>query len=227
MYLWFIVGIRFNIADIFINPINFPLWFLRNLMVLVLLLPLWWAINNYFKIFGLILVSAIYLFYPHIPYINNYAATALFYFYFGLYCQKNQINIGNMSHASKYIIAITTAVTYLAQIIWWQYDLYYIHRLYLVAGVMSLLFITYEYSKAKGNLKYPLLASATFFIYASHKVGPTAIAKLPLNHLLPTHPYSSIIIFLVAPLLTAGICLLIYSTAKKISPRFLTILSGR
>lgn len=227
LYIWFVVGTRFDITSIFIDPINFPLWFLRNLIVLDLLLPLWWVMNKYFKSFGLILVSAVYLFYTHIPYINNYAATALFYFYFGIYCNRRFINIGHIPKASKYLIAIIAIGTYIAQIIWWQYNLYYIHRLFLVAGVMTILIMSYRYSAIKGELKYPLLASAAFFIYASHKVGPTAFAKLPLNYILPDNPYSSIIIFLVAPLFTAGICLTIYRIAKKYSPRFLMILSGR
>src|SRR5690606_31547383 len=66
------------------GPVNFPLWLVRDLICMVLISPLIFYFIRYFKVFGVILLGALYVFVLEPP-IIGFSMTAIFFFSLGAY----------------------------------------------------------------------------------------------------------------------------------------------
>src|SRR5690606_36134201 len=83
-------------------PINYPLWYLRDLICMVLLAPVFYFYFRYLSIFGVLLIILINLLgiYTEIP---GLSITALTYFGIGAYLALNKKNIRVEFSAVSYL----------------------------------------------------------------------------------------------------------------------------
>ena len=96
---------------------------------------------------------------------------------------------------------------------------------YLIVGVMAAICFSCRLID-KGVKVIPVLAASSFFVYVSHKLGATFVAKL-LFDVLP-HGYGTLTVrFIVAPFVAAALCLAVYVAWQKLSPRSLAFFVGR
>ena len=199
--------------DIFVSPANFPLWFLRNLIVLFWMYPLILAV---FKMKWLGLILLLFIFYVSALFnlLHPYTYKSLFFFavggFWGVY--GNGI-IGRMSGLKKYLYSMTI-ILYFLYVFTLGNESVLLSNSYLIFGCVSLFLFVYNNVK-KGRLSfYPLLGEASFFIYVSHKVGFTAFAKR-MFFLLPENEFGHIFNFLLAPVLATLLCVCVYRLIFK------------
>ena len=217
-------------AATFIQPVNFPLWFLRNLIVLNLLYPvIWWMAARLklpFLIFSFVLFSVLPLFCDPYSFANQ-TAVSLLMFYAGVFWGINSYTVCNFRPTVLISIIITGITAYIINLFHFLPISAYINNVYLLTGTHALIILSYLAVKHYRIVTIPILTSASFFIYVSHKLGPTYISKR-LEILLPADSeITRIVIFLICPVIASGICVLTYYAMSKISPRFLKILTGK
>lgn len=178
------LGVWRTLNLVFINPpIAFQLWFVRDLMVMVLFSPLIWIAlkwlvalkRNRFGYLPPIFLAAIYI----SGYFSGYL-TALFWFMTGGYLAMADVNI-KTAKRSPLVIFLTGAAV-VGSIIW------------LIAGdcqrlsgfmipVFGIPFLWYSYDIAADRLRAPIvdwLARFTFFVYLIHEPFLNIFKKIPL-----------------------------------------------
>lgn len=235
-YLMFWNCARYGIDDTSINligmkvfqdapPINYPLWFVRDLIVLNCLSPLFYFIVKHLKAIGLILLYLIYVINIRIP-IDGISPEGCFYYGLGCYLCINHKNIvlffSNYKRVSYLLASIFMVIclfTYGS-----QFHLLF-RRLFTLFGVSSSFCITSAFLKA-GKIKVrPLLTESSFVIFASHTIGILPLTYIVLN-LFFTNDSFYLLKYFLSTAFTVTTVLIIFSLAKKFIPRTINVLTG-
>lgn len=217
-------------SSVFIEPLNFPLWFIRNLIVLNLLYPIIWIMARYFKWPFYIVVVLAYLLIPiaqNAVYIHPYTLTSFVYFYLGIYCGINRLTFNITSKLIILGITTLTLISFTLVVLNPVLDMPYINNFYLLCGTLTLFLLTYKLVETYNIRPIPLLVAASAFIYFSHKLGPTYISKQIVGVLLSGGEVSEIVIFIVSPIIASLICVGVYYLLGKLHPSILRILTGK
>lgn len=215
-----------------ICPINIPLWYVRELMIMVLLSPLtYWIIKKGGKLSIIVLALIWYttpLLLPKAHYFPMFIQ-ALFFFSWGAFYNIHQINFIHLFREAKYIfcilyliIAMTDALTKGS-----TYSLY-IHTLGLLVGIPLVFIIASYIAEYWNNKPKQILIDSCFFIYALHSLFMNDMAKFAFKsfHIIDWNPYIWLLFYLSVPIITTGICISLYSFIRSIMPHFCRLLIG-
>ena len=208
----------------FTEPANFPLWFLRDLIAVVLVSPLVYLIARYLKVVGSIAMAGLYVA-GVVPPLWIFYFSSLFFFYLGAYCGMT-LFVPKRGGKWEAVLYISATLMFAATIAAYgtRTDAY-LMPVYLIVGVMAAICFSCRLID-KGVKVIPVLAASSFFVYVSHKLGATFVAKL-LFDVLP-HGYGTLTVrFIVAPFVAAALCLAVYVAWQKLSPRSLAFFVGR
>ncbi len=215
-----------------ICPINIPLWYVRELMIMVLLSPLtYWIIKKGGKLSIIVLALIWYttpLLLPKAHYFPMFIQ-ALFFFSWGAFYNIHQINFIHLFREAKYIfcilyfiIAMTDALTKGS-----TYSLY-IHTLGLLVGIPFVFIIASYIAEYWNNRPKQILIDSCFFIYAFHSLFMNDMAKFVFKTLnIPeSNSFIMLLFYLSVPIITTGICISLYSFIRSIMPHFCRLLIG-
>lgn len=216
------------------GPILVPLWFVRDLMVVVLLTPIIYNLIKRLNFIPIILLGLCYISGIWIQ-IPGFTITTFFWFSLGAYFSikgKDMIASIYKWRIPSYIVCIGT----LLPLIWLNgrkgdgitvniigQTLY---PFYVIASSLSIISVATSLVK-KGKVKvYPHLAKVSFFVFLSHVFVLGYISNI-INKCLPID-YGLIMIakYLMTPIATVVVCLLIYSFLDKFLPKFLAFITG-
>lgn len=217
-------------------PLNFPLWFLRDLIIVCILTPLIYYFIKKTKI-GILIVFAIgYLLNISIP-IPGFSFISLFFFSTGAYFAIAKKNFVLFSRNHSKFMTVATLFCFIICAIFGGYNdaigknLCYF---YIIFAIFTTFTIT-SYIIEKYNFKpIKLLAQSSFFIYASHTITiliwetPLSVShKLMERHIIGYDTYTQKCIsdFLV-PFFTAAICFVCYYLLKQFAPKLTAVLTG-
>ena len=217
------------------GPYDFPLWFVRDLIVVSILSPCIYYVIKKLRLFALVIlfiayISRIWTFLP------GFSITSLFFFSVGAYFALNQINI--VAFATKHknifiptniiLLIITTIYGGVRTVVGQNLIPFFDCSGLFVAFYIGSLCIT-KYNMRPNRF----LISSCFFIYAFHLVvipfidRPLYFFKRTLYGLIPD---DSILgdgfCYIITPFITAGISILIFVIAKKIFPKATLFFSG-
>lgn len=217
---------------IFLDPINFPLWFIRNLIVLNLLYPILWVIVRYLRWPFFIIVIIAYLLIPTFQdtvYIHPYALTSFVYFYIGVYGGINMISLNTTTKVYAFGMFILAAFSFILVVLSpiFEFRTSRVYHIYLLSGTITLFLLAYKLIEVSNIRPIPLLTAASSFIYLSHKLGPTYISKQIVGSLLSDCEVSEIIIFIVSPVIASLICIGTYYLLSKTHPTIIKVLTGK
>lgn len=217
--------------DIFISPIDEPLWYLRDLISMALLSPLVYLTLKYTKYIGLMLIIFIYILFPLAALGDRYIVfLSVVFFSIGSYFSISRINILEFMRPYKYyplslglLLMLIATLTYP-----WEYS----RNIEALGLVLSSMGVFYTMEMILTNLprlgtQFIKYASSVFFIYACHELYFKNWTKGLFSRL----PYSdteigSLISYILMPWVLLGTCLIIEAVVKKISPKAYGILTG-
>ena len=215
------------------GPTLIPLWFVRDLLVVIIFTPIIHYVIKKFNIIPIIVLGLCYISGIFIR-LDGFSANCFFWFSLGAYFSiKNMVNCIQKIRIPAYIIAICS----LLPLIWLNGRkgdgitmnpisnvLYYIYVISAVFSAVSITAVLLRNKKIKVNTT---LTKTTFFIFLSHifilMYVTTLLDKIitpETNYLLQTFSY------LVKPILTVIICIAIYKVLHKFFPKILSVLVG-
>lgn len=213
-----------SFSEIFISPANFPLWFLRDLILLTILFPLIRLIIEKLKYISLIIFIVLYI--TNLWNIPHYENSAIFFFSFGSYCGIKHFNFSLSRKIFIPLIIISIAVYFLSIL---DYDLYNINlmqRSWLLIGSTCTFTLAHKLANTISDNNILIkMSSSSYFVYLSHKIGPTYIAKMPFHFLPQTYSVATIR-FIIAPIITILICYLLYSLGNKYIHHIFSFITG-
>ena len=211
-------------------PIDGPLWFIRNLIILVILSPI---IHYYLKktgILGLVILGILYIFrwWKEIPGLE---LSGFYFFSLGGFFSINQIDFS--SFFKKYrLLSTSLAVPLLAGIVftYGNNNVFFpeLRGLFTIFGSASVIGIV---SYLIGNKKIherAFLSNSSFLIFAAHNVMLLLMVMLKMNKAFPSTSQIALTIkYFAAPSITIAILLGCYYLMNRWTPRLLAFLTGR
>lgn len=210
------------------SPYLVPLWYLRDLMVAMIISPLLYYLLKYMRWGGIFLLFLSYISLIGVKF-PGFSAAAFFFFGTGAFFYLNQIDPTQLTWKYKnYIYG-------LAVLLWLIVACYNGHNtpigniiepFYIVVGSIAMFNLATSFVKS-GHLFPKILTQSTFFVYLAHTIMITSISIGVMRKLFGDENALSLSIgYFLAPILTVSICVVGYWILKKFLPRFCGILTG-
>ena len=209
---WFLTG-----------PIDFPLWYLRDLIGLSLLAPLFYLLFKNIPRLSLLLMFGLYLFSAQGGFYPSF-----FFFGAGAWAAiqgKNFLVLCRSVNRPAALLAVALVV--LSTCLYGRSYHRLVQLLFFPFGVITLVNICdrwVDFPKTKEILLK--LSESVFFIYAAHEIYILGWTKGMFLRLFGDGLPGQWICYFAAPLLTMSICLFIYSFLKKTAPKVLSQTCG-
>lgn len=209
------------------GPINLPLWYLRDLIVVTLLSPvIYWLLRKMGVWFVLILcvcnLSRIW------PQISGFGITAFFYFTLGAYLGIRKLSLSSMGRF-KWVTYVVTFVLLVVTFYYGGPDApigRYLMPFYCFAATISVFCLAMSIQR-RGFVIPTVLTKSVFFTYAFHGIFIVGIfAAIPYKLYNGENPFILTIIFLLVPFLKIAVCLIAYKLLERFTPKLLAVLTG-
>lgn len=205
------------------GPYDLPLWFLRDLIFMVILTPIIYFFIKKIKLWYIVILFIAYIsrIWTLIPGLH---ITACFFFSLGAFFSIKKVNVLSTIRKYRYVIIPLSIISLLITILYDGTNTEMgqnIYPFFIITTVLTIFYVTsriVEIYNIKAN-KY--LISSCFFIYAFHGVVipgigiPLGIVNKILSYILPE---MSIIKYLATPFLTVVVCIFVMQISKKIMP---------
>ena len=214
------------------SPIDVPLWFLRDLIVVTVFSPLIYLMIKRLKIFAVLIFFVAYVMSFWVVW-HGFGVAAFFYFTLGTYFAINGKNIVVFcSRYSKLIIAVVI-IFFILFLTRWISDDYksIVKNLFFVSAVFTAFFVASRLVIYKGVKASPLLLSSCFFIYACHAAAlPKSLlgfVNIVFHLIIPGDTYlERIFCYLVVPCVTVAALVFAYWLLMKWFPRIGKVFCG-
>lgn len=212
-------------------PINGPMWYVRDLMVIILLTPLIYWLTKKFK-YWFIIGLAIYLYLfghlllPEGSYLSL-VIDYMFFFSWGAYYSINKQNLTSEMQKLKYVAYIFIPAIFIDLFtIDTKYNTY-IFLPYIIIGIISIFIIT-SILMEKGKLHINnTLANCSFFVFALHSLILNDLGKLLFMACqLNDTPLVLLFLYIAIPTITIVICVWLYKLLNKYLPTICGLLTG-
>lgn len=226
---------NFSVQDFFnallINPIPYQLWFVKDLIVLILIAPLVYSAIKFLKIYFVLLLVPFWLF--EFDFVL-FDCRSILFFVFGSYLALSRKNILKINLKDKTLIFcflwlffVTLKTTIDHYHIPYEYLSIAFRKISILFGILSVwsAFDYFAEKKSIKSLELYRLSSFSFFLFASHEPVLT-IFKKGLLFLLGKGEFISLAVFIVAPLLTIFTCLAVGYFFRRMTPEFYRIITG-
>lgn len=199
-------------------PQCYPLWFVRDLMVMILFFPAIKAVvNKWPKIMmclGVILTVLPFSF---------YSKTALSWFLVGTAITKIQIR---MALLDKIPMLKMFVVYFVSAIITLVLNISVLRSIFTLIGILFWIRLSKEiYSNEDIRKKFLWMSQWTFMIYVLHELTLSSIRKICLR-LFPTTPGILLAEYLLIPILVIAGCMIAGMFFKKIIPKVYVMSTG-
>ena len=208
-------------------PIDGPLWFVRDLIILVLVSPLiYWLIKK-LKYWLVVLLGIVWFFHlgKHIG-LPGLCHQSIFFFPLGAYFSINKINFVELANKIKWspclyaILAIGDTITKGEPYNHWFHNLGVMVGIFAVVCIASLLLV-----KDRVHIN-KFLSDASFFVFAAHGLF---ISKFMKALIMTVQPQSSLVVLFIyffVPITTILICLGIYKILNRWMPSLARVVTG-
>lgn len=209
------------------NPINTPLWFVRDLIVLILFSPLIYWLIKHLKIVPIILLGVFWFFtfgkdigFPTLSH------KSVFFFPLGAYLSLNRINFVEIAQKCKWSIIIYCFFV-IADIETnnHSYNIW-IYNGGILLGIIAITCLASIYIYKYDVQVNQLLSNASFFIFALHNLFMGKCLKAIFMVFHPQSPYIVLFIYFFVPITTIVISLQLYKFLYKWLPSVARIATG-
>ncbi len=214
-----------------LDPVPYQLWFVRDLMMFVLLSPVIYFLIRNFR--AIVLISCLGLWLADVNLVLFRSQSLLFYA-FGAIMAIHYKDRAVSQKSSRYglvlmlWVALIAVKTYLNYKMTGYEDLTdLLHKAGIILGILA---VNAVYDRFYDNIRIyyernkPVF-SYTFFIFASHEPILTIIKK-SLFYFTGFSTFSFLMIYLISPVFTLLICLFTAKIAKSKLPAFYSLLTG-
>ena len=209
-------------------PYNFPLWFIRDLMVLFLLTPvIYWFIKRSALLYGggliILYLSGIWKEVPGFSPVGIVLFTlgASFSIKQWSFCYFSRKNLVWLTSISVVICCVMVMTFGDYHSIWGV-----LHRIFSLVGSFSFIgMVTLLFEKEFLQVR-PFLSKGSFFIYAAHMAILHNIQLKLQSIYFPSSDYMKILYYFAAPFFTVLFLYVCYFILGRIMPKALMFITG-
>lgn len=201
------------------SPMDGPLWYIRNLMILVVIAPFITLLLKYTRWYILLIMGGMWLF--QISVFTKGLGIAFFFFSFGGYLRIYKKSVCDIKYGIAFVIFY---LLYLLFAVYTNSNKYNISTIGILLGGYSILYLSKLIVRTqKDSYKiFHFLSNSSFFIYCSHDIILPFVKSLCFKHIYEATwgDYLDLVIMDVL------LCLLLYALTKKYLPTFCNVLMG-
>jgi surface polysaccharide O-acyltransferase-like enzyme len=216
-----------KIIEVSAFPLNVPLWFLRDLIVVVICTPLIYFIIKHTKYFFITILVAL----SFIPNINIPFLGSFLFFSIGAYLsisKKDMVTeFGRYFKISMIIYPLFSFLSIIAT----KGNMVILSEVFKQISVFGFLIFAYNISICvleNTNIRPgKILPSASFFIYVSHVLIFARVTKVMFMLIKPDNGIETISAYTLSIIVTVLSLLTVFLFMKKYTPRILQIVTGR
>ncbi len=213
------------------GPSHVPLWYIRDLMIIVLLSPAIYYLTKRLKGYFVLLMGLLYCSYIALPFFSATIMIGLFFFSFGAYFSINGKDFTDALWRYRYIL-VFFSITGILILSWlgsisggaaaqWLYHFVIISETLTFLAIASALCHNKRLYNFNKNL-----APTTFFIYAFH-IFILGYCRAGVNKIMNNDIwYMQILAYLISPFLCIILCIIMYYLLKQCCPKVLGMLTG-
>lgn len=231
------------------RPIYFPylqpMWFVRDLICMVIISPIIYHTISKFKIIAMSILALSYISGIEIP-LCGFSSVAIFYFSLGAFLRIHNLQLSSFFqlHIIKYT-SLLISITLLPILLYFGNITisYYLQPLFTMSmtAVAFNIIIYMERCLNKEDVAtifrkilrlFEALSNSTFFIYASHAVFGLYLSDIFINKIIPKELLSNNtvalpFIYILYAIATIIICWIAYFLTKRILPQSIyNVLTG-
>lgn len=210
-------------------PLAYQFWFIRDLIVCVVLSPLlYWIVTKTHHL-GIILLGIGWFVGYKIPYIGirGFSTTALFFFSLGAWFSCHRKDLIAIVRDLKWIAFIYPVLVIADLLTKEQQYNDYIHNAGILAGIVFCFLLVAHLIENNSIKTVPLLSSASFLIFAVHDPWLlTVIKKTILVVFKPTSDFVLTFIYFAVVILVVAIAVGLYYIIKRLMPSFTALITG-
>lgn len=200
-----------------VYPYDMPLWFMRNLIFIVIASPLLSLLMRYLKWFAPVVCILCMLFFNS----DKLGIFSSFYFFMlGGCASLCGLDFEKVSTKCCWFI-VGFVVSGIGNFKWPEFFPPFVYQTF---GVLSLMCVGFRFPLFQKEA--PFLRKAQFFIYACHGLYASVVIKTVLKFLPVESSVMAFFDYLVIFVVNIGITLLLYMGFCKLSPRLMGILCG-
>jgi hypothetical protein len=207
------------------SPISYQFWFIRDLIILVLLAPLLNIVNRFspLSFLGLVLICWLIDVWPvYVP-----SSEALLFFSFGAYLASIKKSLFYLDNFGAMIVVLYLVFVTIDVLTRTHSFNPYLHKIGIVLGVSVALFSTKCIAQNE-RLKslFLRLSGASFFVYAIHEPSLTILKKISYKIISPSSPSTILALYFFIPTITILFAVLSYRGFARVAPRPASIVTG-
>lgn len=219
----------------FVDPINYPFWFIRELLFFSIVTPLIYFGIKYLKIFYLLIILGLVMLKEpsliRIYEVSLFQFLGFLFFSIGAYTSiEKKSMITKFKDSTYFVILLLWTVSiglgfYLKE---FHYENYWIlivsKRINAFVGFFAI-WCFYDFLNKKINFKNREIYSYTFFIFASHGIFIAYTTKL-YTFYYENNVTLLLFFYFLIPLLTIALCIRVAKLIQTHSPFIYAILTG-
>lgn len=212
---WEVLDSFWNFGGMYYGmPILYSFWFIRNLIVLNLLAPIFYLFLKKQPILFFIIGLIVFIFNPFhfIPTEMDWVKSVLFYG-FGTFCAIHRFDFTNIRKLFYPLIIFVILSILILPFMVGNVQLYW-SQLLLVIGSLSMPTVVRKGIQYRNLRVNKVLVSSSFFVYAFHLFIIVPFNKLwPI--MVPVNSWTASIMLIVIPVIVSSICVFVYCVIKR------------
>lgn len=210
-------------------PINGPLWYIRDLMLVVLCAPLWYLLVKRLKGWFVAVLGTLFVYSPFMA-VNSYASQLLmgvFFFSWGALFSIGGLDFVAVFRRYRFLPAVYLCWVVADVAAWHTAYGMYIHKAGVLIGIPAVVSMA-AWLLQTGRVRVcPTLAGSSFFVFALHTLVMRDLAKVVLVVFrLPDTPAVMTMLYFVIPVTTVLLCVGCYVLLKRYAPPVCALLTG-
>ena len=201
----------FGAVLFFGTPADGPLWFIRDLMILVIISPILHWCTKTLGFYWIILTGLFYITRTGIPYVG-FAPAGIFYFSLGAFLQihyehlffffyKNRVQFWIMTFLLLFILVVCDL---------YAYDSHkYVSHIFAPIGSIGIICLVANLYERNIIKEYKKLSHASFMIFALHGAGLLGVVGAVFGKLPFSSDIWNVVQYLLVSTITIGVCVII------------------
>ncbi len=215
-----------------IYPADYPLWFVRDLMIVVLCAPLLYWILKRARHWFVLLLGILWFALPYWVASGHWyqLLMAFFFFSWGAYMsvnEKDMMHEFNRFFKPSMVGYPLLALLYVASVHYCPDLSATIKKVNILVGLFFAYNAAFWLLSHKVCKMSPFLASSSFFIYVTHAFVCSVIVKVFFLAFHPTGDLGMFLIHASAVIIAVGMLLSVFYLMRRYTPGLLKVLTGR
>lgn len=212
------------------HPIGFQFWYVRDLIIIIVLTPVFHLMHKrtafiFLAIFFAIWFSGIW---PANILSIVPSATTVFFFYAGTVLAIKKKTPFMFDKYNSLLISICLVAFITEALLHGQTAVQpWLHRIGMVFGIFATFSVTkYLLKREKLKILFLWLGMSSFFVFAFHEPLMSFIQRLVLKQYVPSNDILILFFYFAIPIVVICTSVLIYKYLNKLLPKFTQIITG-